>query len=151
MLIESAAEHRDELLEAIDQRLEAGAEGSRWSMRQVAHGSWGTPAEPWLVVEHRLLPDIRHYVRFRDFGAHLEVVHITAIEPAWWKRVAASAIHRGAWWSWSVPSRGQADENLRSWLALVSHAVTGATKHLTQRLARGRVLGERVEDVLAWW
>jgi len=152
MLIEGAADHYDEVLEAIDARLEsADVEGTLRNTRQVVHGAWHAPAESWLVVEHRLLRDIRHYVRCRPFGAHLEVVHITAIEPAWWKRMAASALHRGAWWSWSVPTHGQAEEYLRSWLAVVSQAVTGATKHLARRLARGRVLGERVEDVLAWW
>jgi hypothetical protein len=151
LLVEGGAEHCDELLEAIEARLEsAELRESRCSVRGVTvDRAWCLAAEPWLVVEHRRLADIRHYVRCRPFGAHLEVVHVTAIEPAWWKSGAAYLLNGGAWWSWSL-AKGD-DAELGSWLAVVAQAITAATKHLAQRLARGQVLGRLEPDALGWW
>ncbi|MEO7331661.1 MAG: hypothetical protein ABI193_24010 [Minicystis sp.] len=151
LLLEGAAERRDELIEAIAARLDAAeVHDSRWSVRDVALELWSPPV-PWLAVQHRRLPDVRQYVRCRPFGAHLEVMHICTVEPVWWKYALASFVKAGAWWAWSLPEGGELELELRSWLAVVGHAVTAATKQLAQDLARGRVLGQPEHDPLAWW
>lgn len=153
VLIEGGAEHCDDLIEDFVVRLEqTQLADCGWHTEEVAMSSrWWARAEPWLVLEHRRLVDIRHYVRCRPFGAHLEVLHVSAIEPPAWKRAGASLLGGGAWWSWSLPHGTTAVTELQSWLAVVTQALSAATKQLSQRLARGQALGQVDPDTLAWW
>lgn len=135
LVVEGGAEHGDELLEAIQARLErAELQETRWAVRDRAIGSgWFAPGEPWLVIEHRRIRDIRHYVRCRPVGVHLEVLHLTAIEPPLWKCAAAVVLKGGAWWSWSIPDGTSAEADLRSWLTVVSHVVHEDATHSALR------------------
>lgn len=152
LLVAHAADKCEELLEAIEARLEsAEMQAARWRVCLVSFESGSAPAERWLVVEHRALADIRHYIRCRGIGAHLEALHIAAIEPPWWKRTAAYVLKRGAWWEMSVPVGGAHEADLRAWLAIVEQAVTAETRQLAQQLGRGRVIGQLEPDTLAWW
>ena len=152
-VVEGGAEHDEELLESIESMLERAAlRDVRWLSRPVALGSpWFARPQPWLVIEHRAFPDIRQYIRSRPLGAHLELVHISAIEPPWWKRWGASLVSGGRWWSWSVPEDVGGEAELRSWLAVVARSVDAATKRLAERLGRAPVLGRLEWDVLGWW
>jgi len=152
LVVESGADHDAELLENIDTRLErAGQRDTRWGVRPVSLGTWFARPQPWLVIEHRAFPDIRHYIRSRALGAHLELVHISAIEPRWWKRWGASLARGGRWWSWSMPEDIGGEAELRSWLAVVARSVDAATKEIAERLGQAPVLGRLEGDVLGWW
>ena len=154
LLVENGAEHAEALLEEIERGLEDSDLGTtaRWVFREVAvdERRWSQGCR-WLVVEHRQLRDVRQYVRCREFGMHLEIVHLTTIEPSAWKAWAASLFHRGAWWSWSIPRGELAETSLASWLAVVGHVIQRAARRLAQQLGRGGGLRRLETDVLAWW
>ena len=155
LLIEGGADHVEDLLDDIERQLENADLGGRvhWTFREVVvGGGWPARGQPWLVVEHRHFPDVRQYVRCRAFGAHLELVHLTAVEPPAWKRWAASLLVRDGWWSWSLPRRELDEADLRSWLAVVGRVVSQSAKRLAQRAGRGgATLRPADTDVLAWW
>lgn len=154
LIVEAGGEHSGELLEDIERRLENAqvVDDTRWGVRDVVVGrGWFSPAQSWLVIEHRRLKDVRHYVRWRPFGVHLVIVQLTTIEPPLWKRGAASLLRAGAWWSWSIPGGTLAEENLRSWLTVVGHVIQSAARDLARRVARGRGIGQLEPDVLARW
>lgn len=154
LLVEGGAEHADALLEEIEQGLEESDLGTtaRWMFREVAVDErWRSEGYRSLVVVHRQVRDVRQYVRCRPYGTHVEIVHLTTIEPWAWKAWAASLLHRGAWWSWSLPKGELSEAGIASWLAVVTHVIQAAARRLAQELDRGGALRRPETDPLAWW
>lgn len=154
LMVEGGAEHVESLLDDVEQGLDEADLGAttRWRLREVAVAErWWSEGRTWLAIEHRQVRDVRQYVRCRPYGTHLEVVHLTTIEPPRWKAWGASLLHRGAWWHWSLPPGELAETSLASWQAVVTHVIQGATRRLAQRLGRGGGLRRLDTDALAWW
>ncbi len=155
LLVEDGAEQAEELLDAIEGRLErAGLEvRGGWARQDIALGSWLRPARrPFLVVQPAHFGDVRVYISARAYGAHAELLRLVAVEPAWVKRQLARLLPGGQWWAWSLPHSVAGEEELRSWLTVVHEAVNQTGKDLARRLGGSReLLSRETRDVLAWW
>ena len=155
LVLEGAADHTDELVDAIEIEFDRVglAETSRWT-RTRAWLQSGRPVDArWFIhVTHRRFTDLRHWVGCRPAGIHLEVLTMTAIMPSWPKRRMAMLLCRGEWWRWSLPRGLSPEKDIRTWLTLLNEITSASAKNLVRRLAGGGVaLAPVARDVLAEW
>ena len=151
LLIERAGRQTRAYVRRVQRRLlSARLPGLVATVESVRIGGLLTRARPFLVVCSGRMPDVRLYVGARSVGRHLEVLSITAVEPIWPKRVMAGALHRGAWWTWSLPGGVAGQEDLRSLLTLVESTVQSVARQLAAR-ARGNLLLTEPGNPLDVW
>ena len=155
LLLEGAADLGDEMLDAIEIELErCGLEDtSQWTR---ALASLDTrrrrDVREFIVVTHRMLPDLAHWVGCRPAGIHLEVLTLTAISPSWIKRRASSLVFAGEWWRLSMPRGLAQEEAVRIWLTTLHEVVGESAKAMLRQLAGGgATIVPATRDPLGEW
>ncbi len=111
-----------ELLDAIEVELE------RVLDRRVVGGPRGASLDPatrrdvreFLIVTHRWVPDLSHWIGCRPAGIHLEVLTLTAMSPSWLKRRSSSLRLRRVSGGVSMPQ----DSRRRKRSELADHCFT---------------------------
>lgn len=140
LLLEGAADHGAELLDAIEVELErCGLDGSsRWTRRfATLDPRRRRDVREFLIVNHRWVPDLSYWVGCRAAGIHLEVLTLTTLSPSWLKRRLSSLAFAGEWWRLSMPHGLAQEEAVRIWLTMLHEIVGGSAKALLRQLAGG--------------
>jgi hypothetical protein len=155
LLLDGAADLADELLDAIEAELERyGLEStSRWTRVLASLAPRGRQeVREFLVVNHRGLKDLAHWVGCRPAGIHLEVLMMTTISPSWFKRRLSALLFAGEWWRLSMPRGLAQEEAIRIWLTALHEAVSGSAKTLVRQLAGANVaIVPAAHDPLGEW
>ena len=154
LLLDGAADFAGELLDAIEVELERCGleESSRWT-RVLARLDpiRRHDIREFVVVSHRGLPDLSHWIGCQPAGVHLEVLTMTAIAPSWIRRRVAGFVFGGEWWRLSMPHGVAQEEAVRIWLTTLHEVVSGSAKTLLRQLAGGAAIVPATRDPLGEW
>jgi hypothetical protein len=140
LLLEGVADLGGELLDSIEVELErCGLEdSSRWTRALASlDPRRRRDVREFLIVTHRRVPDLSHWIGCRPAGIHLEVLTLPALSPSWIKRRASSLVFGGEWWRLSMPHGLAQEEAVRIWLTTLHEVVSGSAKAMLRQLAGG--------------
>ena len=154
LLLDGAADLAGELLDMIEVELErCGLEAtSRWRRALAAlDPRRRRDVREFIVVSHRGLPDLSHWIACRPAGIHLEVLTMTAVAPSWFKRRLAGLVFAGEWWRLSMPRGVAQEEAIRIWLTTLHEVVSGSAKTLLRQLAGCAAIVPATRDPLGEW
>jgi hypothetical protein len=155
LLLDGVGDHAAELLDIIEMELERCGldETSRWTRALERLDRRGRPdVREFIVVTHRGLPELAHWISCRPTGIHLEVLTMTVIASSEIKRRLAAPLFDGEWWRFSMPRGLAQEEAIRIWLTTLHEVVGGSAKALMRRLAGGNAaIAPAARDPLAEW
>lgn len=138
-LVQGSAECAGELLDAIEDRLiRADIAGLRVR---------SSPIRGMLTASLSRVPDAKQYVRTRPHGIHLEVEHISVLEPTFWKARFAWLL-TGESASWSLPMGQAATSEVRMLIVIVRQAVLEASRAVADQASGPE---PDLEEVLKEW
>ena len=133
MLVDGAAEHCHEVLEDIQDRLEAARiPGTcRWLVSEVESGGFlSKTRREFLIVQLDQFADYRNYIGVRPYGTYLDCCRYLTVEPGFLKRQLSQAITGGDNRLLSTPKNLLIEQDLSAWASVVHHAVLDAVRSL---------------------
>jgi hypothetical protein len=141
IFVEDAADSLEELLDDVERRIEAAA---------LPDAGVSLSGDSLTLTVQRL-PDYRHVIRLRAFGAHLQCEHETWVVPGFFKRCLSRLLFSDGL-HWSRVRRLDQEHELRAMTTVVRHALAESCKDLVARLAgAGAARRLDLDEVLESW
>lgn len=139
MIVDSAAGRAHEVIEDIQNRMEAAQipGDCSWQLEEVKSSGWFSKVQrEFLLVQLGAFSDYRMYIAVRDYGIHLDVCRFLTVEPGFFKKKIAEKLSGGFSDALSAPKNILVEQDLKAWVTVVHHCVLDSVSALMQNLGQ---------------